>query len=173
MPKGVDEETGGQPAPDPIADKSISGIVLLCTALMFLSLIWALYDELVGQRPWRAYQQQFVKSYTAYLKKLEPRQEAAEKAVFGSDEFRNMESQLNAAEQAAGPRVRRIENQLHEIRQQLAAIKDAFQDARARLAAETYELDHTTSEGGRASIRVDAHAREVVEKVDEGFAGYD
>jgi len=153
MPKGVDEETGGQPAPDPIADKSLSGIVLLCTALMFLSLIWALYDELVGQRPWRAYQQQFVKSYTAYLKKLEPRQEAAEKAVFGSDEFRNMESQLNAAEQAAGPRVSRIENQLHEIRQQLAVIKDAFQDARARLAAETYELDHTTSEGGRASIR--------------------
>src|SRR6202142_3912903 len=153
MPKGVDEDTTGQRGPDPIADKSLSGIVLLCTALMFLSLIWALYDELVGQRPWRAYQQQFVKSYTAYLKKLEPRQEAAEKAVFGSDEFQNMESQLKAAEQAAGPRVSRIEDQLHGIRQQLAVIKDGFQDARARLAAETYELDHTTSDGGRASIR--------------------
>ncbi len=154
MPRGVDEEANNEyPTPDPIGGKSLSGIILVCTALMFLSLLWALYDELVGERPWRAYQEQFVKRYTAYLKKLAPRQAATEKAIYSSAEFRNIEGQLKSAEQAIGPRVSQIDRQLHVIRQQLAVIKDPFQDARARIAALTYDLDHATRRGSKDAIR--------------------
>ena len=49
MAKGVEEEPRSQGAtPDPIADRSLSGLILVGVALMFLSLAWALYDELVS-----------------------------------------------------------------------------------------------------------------------------
>ena len=100
MAKGVDEEQDNQGStPDPIAGKSLSGLILVGVALTFLSLAWALYDELVAERPWKAYQEQFVRRYSAYLKKLGGRQAAAEKAVFQSAEFRKIAEQLKAAEQ--------------------------------------------------------------------------
>ena len=42
-----------------------------------------------------------------------------------------------------------------DVRQRLAAIKEPFQDMRARVAALTYELDHTTDPDGKDSIRQD------------------
>lgn len=143
-----------QPSPsDPIAGKSLSGPVLVFTLLLFASLLGALYDELFAERPWKRYQSQFIRAYTSYLKKLSPRQAAAEKEVYGSSEFQQIEQQLRSAEQALGPRVSEIDRQLRSVREQLAAIKEPFQDARAKLAALSYELDHTTSR--KKSVRQD------------------
>ena len=74
-----DVERGGNPGgePDPITGTSLSGVLLVCSALLFLSLGWALWDELFGQRPWKSYQRQFVTLYSRYLKNLGPRQAAA------------------------------------------------------------------------------------------------
>jgi cytochrome c2 len=141
--------------PDPIADTSLSGPILIAAALLFLSLVWALYDELVAERPWKRYQAQFMELYTAHLKTLGPRQAEAEKAVRSSAEFRGIEEELRAAEKAAGPRVSEIDRELAGIRQRLAALSQPFQDARARIAALTYELEHTEAESGRTSIRRD------------------
>ncbi|RPJ41188.1 MAG: hypothetical protein EHM21_13525, partial [Chloroflexi bacterium] len=96
-----DDSPERQPAgaePDPIAGRSLSGPILICTVLLFLSLAWALLDELALDRPWKRYQQRFTKLYTAYLQKLGPRQAAAEKAVYASPEFQKIEAQLKAAE---------------------------------------------------------------------------
>ena len=142
-------------ASDPIAGKSLSGLLLLFSVLLFLSMAWALLDELVVQRPWIRKQAQFVRLYADYLKKLGPRQAAAEKAVRSSAEFQKIEQQLKAAEDAAAKRVHDIERELGSVRTQLAAIKDPFQDARARIAALTYDLDHTGSTGGKNSIRTE------------------
>lgn len=144
--------------PDPIAGRSLSGPILICAVLLFVSLAWALLDELALERPWKRYQQRFTKFYTAYLKKLGPRQAAAEKAVYASPEFQKIEAQLKAAEQAVAPRLAAIERELGGIRAQLAAIKDPFQDARARIAALTYELEHTDSARGKDSLRRDIDA---------------
>jgi cytochrome c551/c552 len=141
--------------PDPIADRSLSGPVLICSALLVLSLGWALFDELFYQRPWKSYQRQFVRTYTSYLKKLGPQQAAVEKALFASPAFQQIEKELKAAEAAAAPRLRQIEGELGRVRGVLAAIKDPFQDVRARLAAMTYELDHAEGQSGKKSLRDD------------------
>ena len=152
MPDDSDRQTSNS-GPDPL-EKSLSGPLLVCSVLLFLSLGWALYDELIGQRPWKAQQARFVRLYESYLKKLGPRQAAAEKTVFASPEFRKIDQELKAAEQAANPRIRQIEAELSAVRQQLAAIKDPFQDTRARIAAIMYEVDHA-GPGGKKGLRND------------------
>jgi cytochrome c2 len=151
------QQAGGQAAkaPDPVVDGSLSGQIVVFSVLLFLSLIWALYDEVGGERPWKRYQEQFTKVYTAYLKKLRPRQTAAENAVYATPEYKKLDREIQAAESAAAARTAGIDKELAEIRAQLAAIKDPFQDARAKLASLAYELDHTSSEGGKRGIRQD------------------
>ncbi|MCW5980673.1 MAG: c-type cytochrome [Bryobacteraceae bacterium] len=150
-----DNEQATKPGvePDPIADKSLSFPLLVLSGLLFLSLVWALYDELLAARPWKQYQQEFVSRYTNFLKKLGPQQAALEKQVLASPEFQKIEEQRKAAEAAVAPRVREIDAELQNIRAELAAIKMPFQDARARVAALTYELDHAGGEGAKNSIR--------------------
>ena len=144
---------GGEP--DPIADKSLSAPLLLLSGLLFLSLVWALYDELIAERPWKSFQRQFVAVYNSYLKKLGPQSTAAEKTVFQSPEYQKLDQQVKAAEGAVAARVAAIDKELQGTRQQLAALKNPFQDARARVAALTYELDHAEGDGGKNSIRRD------------------
>jgi len=131
------EPEANQPGhdPDPLTSRSMSGIMLVTTLLTFGSLVWALYDELISQRPWKRHQAEFVELYTAYLKKLGPQQAAVEKRVYASPEFRAIEEKLKAAEGALAPRLGAIDQELGRIRQSLATIKDPFQDARARIAA--------------------------------------
>lgn len=155
MPKDVERDANPGTEPDPITGSSLSGPLLVCSALLFLSLGWALYDELFGQRPWKSYQRQFVTLYSTYLKKLGPRQAAAEKALRSSAEYRGLEREVQAAEQSVAPRLRAIDGELSGIRLRLAAIKEPFQDARAKVAALVYELDHEASPRGKNSRRRD------------------
>ncbi len=153
-----DAEPAGT-APDPIADRSLSGPLLIATILLFGSLLWALYDELFAERPWKRYQEQFVRTYSAFLEKLGPRQAAAEKTVRSSPAFQKIEAQLQSAEREASPRIREIEKELAGIRERLAILKNPFQDTRARIAVLTYELDHAGA--GRAKDAIRAEIREV------------
>ena len=49
------------PAPDPIVSRSTSAILLVSALLLTGVLVWSLYDEVYGMRPWKSYQQSFVK----------------------------------------------------------------------------------------------------------------
>ena len=60
------------PAHDPIVSRSTSGMMLLCALLLTGSLVWALWDEAFGQRPWKGIQQEFVSRYTRYLRSIKP-----------------------------------------------------------------------------------------------------
>jgi cytochrome c2 len=153
-----ERQTNGNIPPDPIADKSLSGLVLVFSVLLFLSLVWALADELFIERPWKRYQERFVRVYTNYLHKLGPRQATIEKAVFASPEYRKLDEQLQAVEKASAPRLAAIDHELEQARAQLAAIKDSFQDSRAKIAALTYELDHTASERGKNARKAEIQA---------------
>jgi cytochrome c2 len=144
------EETG-----DPIAGKSLSGPMLLCCLLLFGTLLWAVWDEVVGTRPWKAYQRDFVERYTAHLKQLGPQQAAFEKKLRSSPEVQRMLREIKSAEDAIAGKVSDIDRQLGDVRQTLAAIQTPFQDARARIAALGYELDHAESEDSKKSIRAD------------------
>lgn len=143
----------GAGPPDPLVEQSLSGPLLVFSALMFVALAWAIYDEMVVQRPWKAHQRRFARLYKSHLEQLGPRQLAVQKTVQASPEFQKIEERLQAAERAIGPRLSEIESELSGIRLRLAAIEDPFQDARARIAALTYELDHSTGERSRNSVR--------------------
>jgi cytochrome c2 len=154
MPDELNQEkqTAGT-EPDPIADTSLSGPILVCSILLFLSLVWALYDELIAVRPWKDYQRDFVRLYTSYLQALGPKQAAAEKEVRESAEFQKIETELKAAEEKITPRLAEIDAELRDVRYRLGLITQPFQDARARIAALIYELDHTPDERGKERMR--------------------
>ena len=55
------------PEQDPIADRSLSVPLLVTALLLMLTLIWSLYDELLGQRPWKQYQKDYVFSIPHFI----------------------------------------------------------------------------------------------------------
>jgi len=136
--------------PDPITSRSMSGPLLIASLALIGTLIWALYDEVYGRRPWKAMQREFVERYTAYLKRIRPRQAETEAALRQSPEYRKLERELAAARQAVAPRVREIDQELAAIEQELEAVRPVFQDARAKVGALIYEWEVATSERAKA-----------------------
>ena len=53
---------------DPVVHSSLSKPLFISSALLVLSMVWGLYDEMYGIRPWKGYQARFVKLYSRYLK---------------------------------------------------------------------------------------------------------
>ena len=49
------DATPDAPAPDPITSYSTSNILLICALLLTGVLVWSLYDEVSGRRPWKDY----------------------------------------------------------------------------------------------------------------------
>jgi cytochrome c2 len=146
-------------APDPIADRSMSVPLLVCSLLLIGTLIWSLYDEVLGQRPWKSYQREFVDNYSGYLQKVKKPQAAKEKEVKESPEYQQLDQAVKDAEQEAGPRLKEIRAEVGKIDQKIADITPKFQDTRAWIAAKTYLLETATSESQRKSIRDEIEAK--------------
>ena len=138
---------------DPIADSSMSGLLLVFSLLLIVTLIWALFDEVYGQRPWKSMQKQFVSLYISRLEKIKPDQAKQEKEVKNSDEYQKLDQELKDAEAEAKPQVNEISAQVARIDQQVSEIFPTFQDLRARLAALTYQVEISDSASKKASIR--------------------
>lgn len=145
--------TSSEGAPDPITGRSLSGPILVSAVLLILALAAALYDEAWGSRPWKGYQRQFARVYGAYLKKLQSTQTAAEKQLHDSPEVQDLENQIKIADSNSAAAVKDFDTQLAAIRSQLSEIQKPFQDARAKVAALQYRLDHTASEQDKAAVR--------------------
>jgi cytochrome c2 len=128
---------------------------MVSAVLLILALAWALYDEAWGDRPWKRCQREFIPLYMAYLRKIEPVQAAAEKQLRDRAEAQALEAQIQAADDAANPKSKQIDAQLAGVRRQLAAIQQPFEDARARVAALEYRLDHASAPQGKDAIRAD------------------
>ncbi len=141
------------PEPDPIADRSFSAPLMLFSLLMIGTLVWALYDELVGQRPWKELQSDFASRYSRRLKRIKPQQRNAEAEIKQTDEYIQLNSEVEEAEKEVRPRAREIDKRIKQIDRQVGEITEAFQNARAWIAAKNYELETTGSESARNSIR--------------------
>src|SRR5215467_10710778 len=141
------------PEPDPIADRSMSGPLLIFSLFLIVTLVWALFDEVYGQRPWKSYQKDFVELYTARLNKIKGPQGQEEKAVKASDEYTDLDQKVKDAHNAAAPRVKEIDDQTKSLDQQLGDISPTFQDLRARIAALGYKKDTSSSASGKASVQ--------------------
>jgi cytochrome c551/c552 len=141
------------PEEDPIADRSMSGLLLIFSLLLVVTLLWSLYDEVLGQRPWKQYQKDFVSLYSDKLDDIRKPQSAAEKQIRESPEYKEIEEKLIAVREEIKPRVTEINQRVRQIDQKVEKITPPFQDARSWFAAKTYQLETTESESGKNSLR--------------------
>lgn len=153
------------PEPDPIADRSMSGALLISSLLLIVTLIWSLYDEVVGQRPWKTYQKDFVSKYGEYLDTARERQGKSEKEVASSPEYQDLNQTYKDAAVSAKEKTDPIDAQVKIIDSKITAVTEPFQNARSYIVAQTYKLEVTESESGKNSIRADIEKKKQ-EKID-------
>src|SRR3981081_4541346 len=55
------------PDDDPIVSKSLAPHYVVAVILLMATLFWALWDEDFGQRPWKAFQQEWKSRYSTFL----------------------------------------------------------------------------------------------------------
>lgn len=55
---------------DPVTGKSLSLPLMIASLLILAELGWAIWDDAVGSRPWKSYQEQFAAAYSRYLSGL-------------------------------------------------------------------------------------------------------
>ena len=58
--------------------------------LLMATLFWALWDEGVGQRPWKAFQQEWKDRYGAFLKTAKSSSAQSEKEIEQSPEYQKL-----------------------------------------------------------------------------------
>ncbi|MCB7130281.1 MAG: hypothetical protein J3T61_12165, partial [Candidatus Brocadiales bacterium] len=71
---------------DPLKQKSYAKLYVFSVLFLVVSTLWAVYDEVVGRRPWKTYQKQFL---TLADKKSTKDLEEAQ-AVLTSDEYNQL-----------------------------------------------------------------------------------
>lgn len=129
------------PAHDPIVSRSTSGIMLVCALLLTFSLAWSLYDEAIGQRPWKGIQREFVSRYTRYLKSMKPQAGKTEAEVKQDPEYQKLDDEAKAAIEAVAPQAKEIDQQVAQIQTKLDAVTDPFQNQRGRLSVKNYNIE--------------------------------
>jgi cytochrome c551/c552 len=152
--KLVKKEAGDAPAPDPITSVSTSGIMLVCALLLTGVTVWALYDEVYGMRPWKSYQQSYVKRFDRYLSRLQKRGFKSQDEVKASADYQRLDQEAKAAREQAKPKQAEIDRKVALIDKQLAAISDQFQDRRGHITVAAYKVE-TSAEKDKAKLRRD------------------
>jgi len=144
------------PEQDPVVSSSLSRLLLVSSLILFLTLVWAVADEVWLMRPWKSYQARFVERYTAYLKRLQPVQGQGEEAIRKSAGYQQLAAAVEAARKAGAADMERINKELAvNVQPRLADITIPFQTVRSHIAALTYDLETAESERAKASLRKD------------------
>ena len=78
------------------------------------SLVWGLYDEMYGIRPWKGYQAKFEKLYGRYLNSAKLGEAELEKQIKASPEYQRLTREMLAAEKAAMPEASAIDKQVNQ-----------------------------------------------------------
>ncbi len=144
-----------QPIPeqDPVVTKSYALHYVLAMVILMATLFWALWDEGYGQRPWKAFQNEWKERYTAFLDKTRPKSESEVKNVQSSPEYQQLNQVYQQADTAAKPRKEELQKQITNLSAQILAVQNVFTDRRAYANALTYRMETDTSVSGKASKR--------------------
>lgn len=142
------------PEKDPVVSSSLSKHLFVWTALLLVSLGWALYDEIYGTRPWKAYQGRFQKVYSRYLRGVKPKEKRSEDQIRATGEYQKLDRDMQAAEKAAIPRVSAIDRRVNqELVPQILALNEYFQELRSEIGALTYDIETSGSESRKNKLR--------------------
>lgn len=142
-----------QPTPDrdPIVTKSYALYYTVAIALLMVTLFWALWDEAYGQRPWKAFQHEWKDRYSAFLKTARTKSDQSEKEIQQNSEYRELQQDVQQADQASKTQREQIQKQLNDLNARLLAVQSVFTDRRAYVNAITYRIETDTSPSGKKS----------------------
>src|SRR2546430_2741682 len=96
---------------DPVVHSSLSKHLFIWSALLLLSLGWALYDEIYGIRPWKSYQGRFATIYSRYLRNVRPHEASFENQIKASAEYQKLDREMQGAESAVRTKVGEIDHE--------------------------------------------------------------
>src|SRR5207247_3051096 len=128
------------------------------------SVVWALYDEAFGQRPWRGVQREFTKRYTAYLKSIRKDAGKSEVEVKETPEYQQLDEAAKAAQDKVKAEVADKDKQVSAIQAKLDGVTEPFQNQRGKIVVITYKLETAPSDFWRRRYRgqLDDKKQEVV-----------
>jgi cytochrome c1 len=139
---------------DPVVHSSLSRPLFIWSALLVLSLAWGLYDEMYGIRPWKGYQARFEKLYARYLRQAQTPEAQLERQIKASPEYQKLDREMTEAEKAGMPRASEIDKEVNEqLVPKILALNDPFQEVRSHVGSLTYEIEVSTSQGRKDSLR--------------------
>ena len=137
--------------------------MLVCALLMTISIVWALYDEAFGQRPWKSMQREFVSRYTRYLDSIKGKAGKTEAEVKETPEYQQLDEEAKAAAAEIEPRKKEIDATVERVQAKLDAITDPFQNQRGRLTVINYNIEtHEGSAKQRYQRQAEEKRAEVV-----------
>ena len=139
---------------DPVVHSSLSKPLFISSALLVLSMIWGLYDEAYGIRPWKGYQARFVKLYSRYLKAAAGGEADVERQIKASSDYKRLDADMQSAEKAAMPGASVIDKKINqELVPKILALNDPFQEVRSHIGSLTYEIEVSHSDSSKDSLR--------------------
>jgi cytochrome c551/c552 len=133
------------PEQDPIVTKSLALHYVVATILLMATLFWALWDENFGQRPWKAYQHEWIDRYSTFLKTARTQSRDTQKDIEGSADYQKFKQDYDSASQSAAARIKGINERLRDLSGQILAVQSVFTDRRAYVTASTYDIETETS----------------------------
>lgn len=138
---------------DPVVEESLSFPLLISSLLLVIVLLWSLYDEAYGTRPWKDYQERFVRQYRAVLKNRKiPEQTEREKQIRESADYQKLRQELEAAEQASAAQIQEIDRESRLLAAQILVLNKVFATARGEVGALTYQLETASGDGAKQSL---------------------
>ncbi len=140
-----------QPEQDPITSKSYAAYYLIATVILMATLFWALWDDAWGQRPWKAFQEQWKDRYPAFLNTARSKSVASEKEVENNSNYAALTQAYEKAYQDTKAQGAAARAQLDDTNARLLAVQSVFTDRRAYVNALTYELETSRSPSAKAS----------------------
>ncbi len=151
------------PEQDPITSKSYAVYYMIATVLLVATLFWALWDEAWGQRPWKAFQDEWQVRYSAFLNTERSKSAQSQAAVEHDPKYVSLKRAYESAYESAKPKGEEVRVQLDDASARLLAVQSVFTDRRAYVNALTYEYETSTSASDKASKQkqIDAYKAEL------------
>ncbi|MBI4568730.1 MAG: c-type cytochrome [Planctomycetes bacterium] len=130
------------PAKDPIVHGSLSWHIMVATGLLALSVVWAIYDEMWGRRPYKAIQKDFANRYRAYIAALRDDSAARDALARQDSKYVEIMDHAHAAARKAGPEVEALKQEIAEkVQPYLKELAEPLKVWRSEVAAKSYLID--------------------------------
>ncbi|MDO8136752.1 MAG: c-type cytochrome [Candidatus Brocadiales bacterium] len=135
---------------DPIEEKSHATLFVVVIALLVISSAWAVWDEVIGRRPWKHYQKEFLA--LAETKSLKDLKEA--KGAMATEEYKKLQEEYNRVSKAYedNPDRKAQVQEIENIDRELADLIHEFQIHRGEYQALVYVMEKQPEGEGKQAL---------------------